>query len=172
MDATGAPSPSALYSAPANWTITWASFSPDGQSVAFVEQGPGPEFHSRIKIVDTDPSTNDTPIVVMHEGNVYSPRFLEWSPASNELAFSSPLASLGTGEHIFIINLDVVPTGPQPLPISGSAARPSWCGPTGKELAFEGTAGVSIYDRTTRKIRIVARGARAPKCRKDPTPAP
>jgi len=165
MDATGLNPPIAVYDAPTDWSITYASISPNGDRIAFVESGPGPAYANRITIVNTgDLSYN----VVLDESRGYGPRYLEWSPSSNELAFTSPWDSLGPGDHIFIMNLDALPAGPQPLPVSGSTWRPSWCAGTLNQLVFSNHNGVSVYDFTTGQSKLVVRGGGAAKCRKVP----
>lgn len=162
--ADGWSTPTAIYGLPfanitSENTITWATYSPNGRYIAFVES----TDRRRIKIIDTiNPSSIST---VLDDPN-HDPAILEWSPAGNTLAFESAF-----GVHVMNVNFDETAnswTGTLPIKIAASAGSPTWSD-SGEQIYLTASGGVSVMSKlsgsTWGNLKLLVRGASRPRYR-------
>jgi WD40 repeat protein len=135
--------------------ITWATFSPAGDQIAFVEEGPGPSYQTTIKVITKDTAGQwGNPSLVVAPANGSSWRFLEWSPLGDKLAFDDGAGSIYTARVSDGIPVRVT-----------SGGTPTWS-PDGASLFLSGTTGIVRVPASGGTAKSIVKGAHHPKFRR------
>ena len=158
--------PVRVYEAPLNSTITWASYSPKGTQIAFIESGPanpnggpGVDF---IKIINSDGTVgsdgNLTQTVYTASSSL---RLVEWSPGTvanpaGTLAFSH---NTSAGEAVYMLDL----ASPMAERLANGAS-PSWSADA-SQIFYVSTTGISVITLNPRKTTSLVKGGMSPKFR-------
>lgn len=135
--------PQQVYGVPYNSatsraTITWSTFSRDGNSIAFVES----DDIGRIKIRDGGSGVVSTVL----ENSAYDPTLLEWSPTEDTLAF-------GAKGNLYVMTLNFDSStgawsrGSLTNIASAAGGSPTWSA-DGKKIYFVNSNGLSTISKS------------------------
>jgi hypothetical protein len=148
--------------------VTWATWSPDGTRIAFIETGAGADYRDRIVLINADGSGET--ILLGEDRGFSSVRFLEWAPTADVLVFGA--APPGSSyEDVYTMNLDLsgpLPAAAPPQKVVAKAYMPTWSA-DGTELVFTNSNGLLAVNLATRAMRVLVRGAHHPKIRRSLT---